>query len=147
MEKLSIELNGLENIQKEGNKYLESINPSTTVKEIKEKVQTNGTIEIYKGTEKVTNENTKLGTGMKLKISLNEEQIEYTIVVTGDINGDGEMGDIDVLRLARYKAGLDKNLNGAYLEATNIHKDNNYADDIDLLKMVRVLVGLDRLTK
>ena len=112
-----------------------------------EKIDTNGQIEIFKGTEKITNENTKLATGMTLKIFLNDEQIEHTIVVTGDLNGDGEMGDIDVLRLARYRAGLDNNLTGAYLQASNIFKDDNYADDIDLLKMVRILVGLDSLTK
>jgi len=82
---------------------------------------------------------------MTIKISLNNEKIEYTAVVTGDLNGDGLMGDIDVLRMARYKAGLDNSLNGAYLQASNIHKDNNYADDIDLLKMVRILVGLDTM--
>lgn len=146
-EKLSIETHDLEEVKKDGKIYIKSINPGETVESLTEKIDTNGQIEIFKGTEKITNENTKLSTGMTLKIFLNDEQIEYTIVVTGDLNGDGEMGDIDVLRLARYRAGLDNNLTGAYLQASNIFKDDNYADDIDLLKMVRILVGLDSLTK
>ena len=146
-EKLSIEIRGLEETEKEGKTYIKSINPGATVKSLLEKINTNGIVEILKGTEKIINENTKLATGMTLKISLNNQQIERTIVVTGDLNGDGEMGDIDVLRLARYRAGLDQNLTGAYLQAANIFKDDNYADDIDLLKMVRILVGLDSLTK
>ena len=55
------------------------------------------------------------------------------------------MEDIDVLRMARYKAGLDTNLSGVYLKAADLNKNNEYADDIDLLKMVRILVGLDTL--
>ena len=84
---------------------------------------------------------------MKLKIKLNNEQKEYEIVVTGDLNGDGKMEDIDVLKISRYKAGIDTNLSGAYLEAANIKRDNNYADDLDLLKMVRVVVGLEKMIK
>ena len=68
---------------------------------------------------------------------------EYTAVVKGDLTGDGEMGDVDLLRLARYKAGLDQNLTGAYLKAADINNNNENADDIDLLKLVRILVGLD----
>ena len=53
------------------------------------------------------------------------------------------MGDADLLRMARYKAGLDKKLTGAHLKATDINNNNEKADDIDLLKLVRILVGLD----
>ena len=50
------------------------------------------------------------------------------------------MNDIDLLMMARSKAGLDKNLKGIYLIAADIYKDENVADDIDLLKMVRILM-------
>jgi len=143
--KLEIKLDVYEEKQEGTTKYVGNIKPETTIENILKDIDTNGTVEIYKGTSKITDLNTKIGTGMTIKISLNNEKIEYTAVVTGDLNGDGLMGDIDVLRMARYKAGLDNSLNGAYLQASNIHKDNNYADDIDLLKMVRILVGLDTM--
>ena len=109
------------------------------------KIDTNGKIEIFKGTEKITDTNAKIATGMKIKITLNSKYLEYTAVVKGDLTGDGEMGDADLLRMARYKAGLDKKLTGAYLKATDINNNNEKADDIDLLKLVRILVGLDWL--
>ena len=132
-------------IEKAGERYIESINPSTTIENMLENIETNGIIKIYKGTQEITNTHTKLATGMIVNISLNNLEESYIIVVTGDLNGDGEMGDIDALKLARYKAGLDTNLTGAYLEAGNVFRDSANADDKDLLKMVRVLVGLDSL--
>ena len=82
---------------------------------------------------------------MIVKVSLNTQEEEYVLVVIGDLNGDGKMNNVDLLKMARYKAGLDLNLEGAYLKATDIYKDNTNADNKDLLKMVRVLVGLDEL--
>ena len=55
------------------------------------------------------------------------------------------MGNVDLLKLVRYKVGLDTNLSGVYLEATDVHKDNKYGNDLDILKMARVIVGLDSL--
>ena len=145
IERLAIEIHYLETVHNGDSFYLELINPSTTIENILENIETNGIIEIYNGTQMITNTGTKLATGMTLKISLGSQEASYILVVTGDLNGDGEMGDIDALKLARYKAGLDTNLTGAYLEAGNIFRDDTCADDKDLLKMVRVLVGLDSL--
>ena len=144
-EELIINLKNYNEIQEDANKYIENIKPSTKIKDVLEQIQTNGTIEIYKGTQKITDEQAVIATGMRMKISLEEDFVEYTVVVIGDLNGNGEMEDVDLLRLARYKAGLDNILEGAYLHASNTYIDNNYGDDMDLLKMVRVLVGLDSL--
>lgn len=144
-EKLDIDTKASDISEVDGKTCIESINPLIKVKDILNIIETNGTIEIYKGTKKITNENENLGTGMKLKIYLDSEQIEYTLVVLGDLDGDGEFGDIDLLKLARYQVGLDNSLKGEYLHAANVYKDDNYGDDIDLLKMARILVGLDSI--
>ena len=138
-EKLSIEIEQLQNIQKEGKTYIKSISPSTTIKSLLEKINTNGTLEIYKGTQKVTNVNTKLGTGMKIKISLNNEQVEYTIVVTGDTSGDGEVGFRDILQVNKHR--LKKVfLTGEYLEAGDVTGDGN-VDFKDILKINKYRLG------
>ena len=142
-EKLQIEIDEYTENKEENDSYIEDISPNTTIEDMISKIDTNGQIEIFKGTEKITDKNAKIATGMKIKITLNNEYIEYTAVVKGDLTGDGEMGDVDLLRMARYKAGLDKNLTGAYLKAADINNNNENADDIDLLKLVRILVGLD----
>ena len=142
-EKLQIDINEYTE-KKEGNiTYIENIFPNTTIDEMTSMIDTNGQIEIFKGTEKITNKNLKIATGMKIKVTLNSECLEYTTVVKGDLTGDGEAGDADLLRMARYKAGLDNNLTGAYLKAADINNNSEKADDIDLLKLVRILVGLD----
>ena len=76
-------------------------------------------------------------------------KLDNTYYMVGDVgNTVNKIKDkITSVILDPPRAGLDKNLTGAYLQASNIFKDNNYADDIDLLKMVRILVGLDSLTK
>ena len=89
-------------------------------------------------------ESNYIGTGFNVKISLDDESVEYTVVVTGDLNGDGKMTDSDLVKLARYIAKLDKNLEGAYYKATDVHRDNNYAKDSDLVRMARILVKLDK---
>ena len=78
-------------------------------------------------------------------MTLNGETTEYTIVVIGDLNGDGKMTDGDLMRLARYLVKLDRNLKGAYLRATDVHPDKKLARDSDLMKMARILVKLATL--
>ena len=127
----------------DGTTYISNILPGSTISQI---LETNGTIKVFKGETQITNTNEKIGTGMKITIEKEGSQKEeYIAIVTGDLNGDSEMNDIDMLRLARYGANLDKTLSGAYLKAGDIYKDGNYADDADLLKIARVLVGLDSL--
>ncbi len=126
--------------------YLENIKPKTTIEQLIKQIDTNAEIKIYKNEELVTDYNVNIGTGMKLKLTLNGEDIkEYIIVVIGDINGDGLMTDIDLLKIIRYRANIDKDLSQECLRAADIFKDKIYADDKDLLKLVRILVGLDKL--
>ena len=55
------------------------------------------------------------------------------------------MENRDLLKLARYIVRLDTDLEGAYLKAANVYKDEINGDNRDLLKMARVIVGLDTL--
>ena len=123
--------------------YISSVKPETTITVFNENIAKNTTeINVYNNQGIVAN-NESVATGMKVEFKLGTETKTYEIVVNGDLTGDGKMDDIDLLRMARYIAGLDRNLNGAYLRAAEIHKDNNIADESDLLKMVRVLADLD----
>ena len=70
--------------------------------------------------------------------------MEYILTITGDINGDGEINGIDLLKLARYLVQLETNLNNEYLLAGDVYSDEKI-NNIDLLKLVRVLVGLDTI--
>ena len=131
--------------EENGEVYIEDINPGTKIQEFIDNIETNGTMKFYKGNSEITDVNSKVKTGMIMKITLGEQETSCKLIVRGDLNGDGEMGDIDLLKLVRYQAGLDTSLNGAYLKAADVYKDGTYADNKDLLKMARVLAGLDSL--
>ena len=139
-EKLIVEIKGMDEDKNEGITYLNTITQNMTEEQLKSKFETNGDITIEaKGIKG------EIGTGSIIKISKNEEIKEYTLVITGDLTGDAMLDDRDLLRLARYGAGLDKKLKGAYLRAANVVNDDILGDDRDLLKMARVLVGLDNI--
>ena len=56
------------------------------------------------------------------------------------------MDELDLLMLARYNAGYEKETQmvvNEYLRASNIHKDEDFGDVLDLLKLARMLVNLD----
>ena len=127
--------------------FIENVKVNTTVKELLNSIETNGeTKKIYnKIGEEITETEVKIGTGMKMEFTLGKEKITYPLVVIGDLNGDGQVGDVDLLRLARYKVGLDTTLMDEYLQAADLNGNKNLADDIDLLMMARALVGLYNL--
>ena len=140
-----VSLKKYEVTEENGEVYIEDINPGTKIQEFIDNIETNGTMKFYKGNSEITDVNSKVQTGMIMKITLGEQETSCKLIVRGDLNGDGEMGDIDLLKLVRYQAGLDTSLNGAYLKAADVYKDGTYADNKDLLKMARVLAGLDSL--
>ena len=131
--------------EENGEVYIEDINPGTKIQEFIDNIETNGTMKFCKGNSEITDVNSKVQTGMIMKITLGEQETSCKLIVRGDLNGDGEMGDIDLLKLVRYQAGLDTSLNGAYLKAADVYKDGTCADNKYLLKMARVLAGLDSL--
>ena len=82
---------------------------------------------------------------MEIVVKLGNEEVRYMAVVTGDVTGNGKMGIGDLTKLSRYAAGLDKNLTEAQLKASDLVKDVKYGKISDILKMSRVLAGLDNL--
>ena len=51
-----------------------------------------------------------------------------------------------ILFFAKGEQAKEKEMiQNAYLRATDIMKDNNFASDVDILKFARILVNLDEL--
>ncbi len=142
--KLEVNLEEYGEEQEEETTYLTGIGLNTTLAEIESKIETNGDKKILYGDEEITSEDALIGTGYILVIFNEDDVKEYIIIVEGDISGDGIMDDIDLLKLARYKAGLDLTLKTENLKAADLIKDGVYAGDSDLLKMARVLAHLEQ---
>ena len=102
--KLRVTVNKYSEVLKNNKNYMCQINPNTTLEEIKNSINTNGTIIFYKKSEEIKNLNTKVATGVKLKIALYDEIYEGILVVKGDINGDGDIDFInDIIMLNNYR--------------------------------------------
>ena len=119
--------------------YLENIEPETTLEEFisNDKIKTNGAIQVFKNGEIVTNNEEKISTGMELKI-LTNKIYEYTIVVKGDTNGDGDCNISDILQVNKHRLKKTQLTNEKFL-AGDVNKDNKVdIRDIMLINKIRL---------
>lgn len=127
------------------NKYIEKITTEITVKQVIDSIQSNGNIEIYNTKGEKVSEDKYFGTGMKIIAKLGDQILEYTAIVKGDLNGDGQITIIDLLKLSRFIANLDRNISEESLIASDIVEDGKYASISDLLRISRVLANIENL--
>ena len=121
--------------------YIKNIEPETTVKTLKEKLLTNEKTEVVvKNNGTTLKETDYIGTGMKITFKLGEETKEYTLVVTGDITGDGKIQNGDLIKLVRYRVELIT-LEEPYKLAADVNGDGKVADS-DIIKLARALVEI-----
>lgn len=77
-----------------------------------------------------------IGTGT---IATFKDGSQYTVMIYGDITGDGVINSADLLRLRKHLLGTDP-LSGAYADASNIAIDNQI-NSADLLRLRQYLLG------
>ena len=92
-----------------GDKYISKIKTETTVKVIKEELSTKATtnateIEINSNSIILKDTDT-IGTGMKISFKLREEIKVYTLIVSGDVNGDGKSNFLDIVSMNKHRLG------------------------------------------
>ena len=139
IDKLEINFNVYDKVDKDENQYINNIAPNTTIKDMISNVKTNGKIIIYKDNKEITDNKIKISTGMKVKISLNDENYEFIAVVKGDTNGDGESNLTDILQINKHR--LNKTvLTGEYLLAGDVNQDKE-VNLKDLLKINKFRLG------
>lgn len=108
--------------------YLTGVSPSTSVSAMNSAGYT-----IYSGSAKVTSG--LVGTGMTAVSS----SATVTIVVTGDVSGDGKITITDVVKLQKYVVGSNS-LSGAYAKAADINGDGKVTIT-DVVQAAQVTVG------
>jgi M6 family metalloprotease-like protein len=70
-----------------------------------------------------------IATNMKFTLEFNQAQYNYTVVIKGDVNGDGAIYATDYVKI-RNHIMKGTNLYGAYLLAADVNNDGNvYATD------------------
>lgn len=125
-----------------GSKYITGIQPGTKASTVLKNLTASGaTLKLVgtDGKEKsgavVTSDVVQLYDGSGKKIS------SYTIVIYGDVNGDGEINVLDMIKVNRHVLGLTK-LSGAYLEAGDANRAGDGVNVLDMIYINRHSLGL-----
>lgn len=116
-------------------KDISRIAPETTVAQFKENVTTEQEMVFIDKEGNVLGEDSIIGTGMTIKVG---ETLEYTLVVTGDIDGDGE---ITINDLAKVKLHLIEYefLTGIHFKAGDVDNDKEMTvNDAAQIKLVLI---------
>ena len=78
--------------------------------------------------------------------SSNQIELKYTIIVYGDINGDGEIDVFDLIYMRRHLLDISQ-LSGAYAEAADTSRGNDGIDVYDLIYLRRQLLDIAYITQ
>jgi beta-N-acetylglucosaminidase len=113
------------------------------VSKIEQLVKTDFTIEFYNAQNEKLENDDKIGTGTKLllKNENNETVKEYTFILYGDVNGDGEIDSLDTLILQKHILEIKK-ITGIFLKAANTSKSNEEPSSLDVLKMQKHILEI-----
>ena len=138
---IGIQIPEIENITSEKydineiEKDISKIAPETTVAQFKQNVTTKQEMVFTDKEGNTLNDERVLGTGMKVKVG---ETLEYTIVVTGDIDGDAK---ITVNDLAKIKLHIIEKelLSGISLKAADVDEDEKITvNDVARIKLILI---------
>ena len=117
------------------NKIIYNINAGTIISSILNKIATNGTITLYDNNSNVIDKTNKAGTGYIISFKFDSKTVNYVLVVTGDVTGDGNVTLLDVSNA--FKENRNKTNNFDIYKRKAIDFDNNNTFDYnDILKQV-----------
>lgn len=124
----------------EGDKYISRVEEETTKETFTSNLKTNGTITIIKEDGTELEENELVGTGMTLRVTKDEENIELKIAVMGDLSGDGKVTATDLSTLNQTVLNIIT-LENEYKIAADLDENENLTvTDLSTLNMM--LLGI-----
>lgn len=97
--------------------------------------------------------NNFISTGTTMRVFDSEKELyqDFTVVVYGDVNGDGKITSVDALCVISNKISGDAGLNGAYLQSAKITYDsknnNTMPSAVDALAIIKHKLKLENITQ
>ena len=90
-------------------------------------------------------QNDLVGTGSKVQVFIQNSQevlaCEYQIIIYGDIDGNGKINSVDLLKLQRNILEIEE-LDFIAQKAGNINKNGKKPTSLDLLLIQRHILGI-----
>ena len=129
------------------NNYISGLdNKSHKVEDIKNNINSIYRIEIYTKENKIMLDTEEVGTGCKLKVLDDNDEIEmeYTIIYYGDVNGDGKINSIDLLVLQRDILQIEI-LSNVYKISGDVRKTGKNPTSVDCLLIQRHILGFKEI--
>ena len=127
----------VDELEVDENGYVSKYELGTTYQDIQDNITTSGSVKFIDDSEKELSLSDIIRTGSKIIINTGTEEKEYTLVVYGDVNGDGEISIFDINEAIKYK-DQDKE-NDCYKEAADVAKDGkiDIFDYNEIIKLKR----------
>lgn len=120
--------------------YISKITPETNLTEFKNNISTEIGYKVVNISGEEIQDSDLIGTGYKLITDTNKE---YTLIVTGDLNSDGNITLIDLSRLKKFYLGIIT-LQEDYEKASDANYDNQVSI-VDISIMKKVFIGIIKL--
>ena len=127
-----------------GDKYITGIVPGTRAADFLAGLSVDGGTAKLVGTDGKQNQGL-VATGNKVKVYVNnKKKTSYKVVIYGDVNGDGEINVLDMIKVNRHILGLDK-LSGTYLVAADANHKGDGLNVLDMIYINRHALGLNTI--
>ncbi|MBR1413339.1 MAG: SH3 domain-containing protein [Bacilli bacterium] len=123
------------------------INPGTSVGQLK------GNLESISGSNAVTIKNNQgqaindgnVATGYTVSISASDNQ-DFTIIIFGDVSGDGVINSLDLLKIQKHILGSAK-LSGSQAQAASMDISSTNINALNLLKVQKHILGSAKIAQ
>ena len=141
-----------ENIQVNGNEISGIEEENRTVEKLLENifVSEKYQVQIVDKLGNILQSKNLVGTGSKIQIYTNTDAqtqvAEYEIVIYGDVDGNGKINSVDLLKLQRHILELEE-LDFLSQKAGNINKNGKKPTSVDLLLIQRHILGLKQIVQ
>ena len=125
-----------------GSNYITGIQPGTkAATAIKNISATGATLKLVGADGKAKSGIVATGDVLQLFDGKGKKLSSYTFVIYGDVNGDGEINVLDMIKINRHVLEQNK-LRGAYLEAGDVNHAGDGANVLDMIYINRHSLGL-----